>query len=280
MGFFDFAGSTVVHSVGGWAALAGILVVGPRLGRYKDGKANPVPGHNMSLVFLGGLILWLGWFGFNPGSTMALDPDAIARVAVTTNLAAATGTLLATGYAWLRLGKPDFSLTVNGCLGGLVAITAPCAFVSPISAAIIGAIAGVIAVEAVIVFDKLKVDDPVGATAVHLANGVFGTLCVGLFGVEGLGGLPKGGLFTGGGAEQLIIQATGVAAAGGFTFAASYAIWYVLKLAMGVRVSAEHEIGGLDMAELGMEAYPEAGEIEAKGREAAGLPVIAPSPAE
>jgi ammonium transporter, Amt family len=281
MGFFDFAGSTVVHSVGGFAALAGMLVVGPRLGRYKDGKVNPVPGHNMGFVFLGGLILWLGWFGFNPGSTMALDADAIARIALTTNLAAVTGTLLATGYAWIRLGKPDFSLTVNGCLAGLVAITAPCAFVTPISAAIIGAIAGVIAVEAVLVFDKLKVDDPVGATAVHLVNGVFGTICVGLFGVEGLGGLPKSGLFMGGGTEQLLIQVTGVAAAGAFTFATSYVAWYGLKLAMGVRVSAEDEINGLDMSELGMEAYPDAGEIELKGREAAGLARMGePTPAE
>jgi len=128
MGFFDFAGSTVVHSVGGWAALAGAIVIGPRLGRYRKGKVTPVPGHQMGYVFLGGLILWLGWFGFNPGSTMAADAEAIGRIALATNLAAASGILVATFYAWIRLGKPDFSLTVNGCLAGLVAITAPCAF--------------------------------------------------------------------------------------------------------------------------------------------------------
>jgi Amt family ammonium transporter len=281
LGFFDFAGSTVVHSIGGWAALAGILVVGPRLGRYgKDGKATPVPGHNMSLVFLGGLILWLGWFGFNPGSTMAADPDAIARVAVTTNLAAATGALAATLYAWKRLGKPDFTFTVNGCLAGLVGITAPCAFVTPTSAAIIGAIAGVLVIEAVLAFDKVKIDDPVGATSVHLVNGIWGTLAVGLFGVEGLGGLPKAGLFNGGGFAQLWIQFQGVVATGAFVFASSLAVWYVLKLAIGVRVSAEDEQIGLDIAEMGMSAYPDATEIEAKVREELGVssPGITPAP--
>ncbi len=267
MGFFDFAGSTVVHSVGGWAALAGAIVVGPRLGRYRQGKVTAVPGHQMGYVFLGGLILWLGWFGFNPGSTMAADAEAIGRIALTTNLAAAAGTLLSTLYAWIRLGKPDFSLTVNGCLAGLVAITAPCAFVSPAASVLIGSIAGVLVVEAVLLFDKLRVDDPVGATSVHLVNGIFGTLCVGIFGIKGLSGLPNDGLLYGGGFAQLWIQMKGVAAVGAFTFSVSFAVWHVLRLTMGVRVKADDEISGLDQAEIGMEAYPEAGEIETQGRE-------------
>jgi Amt family ammonium transporter len=270
MGFFDFAGSTVVHSVGGWAALAGAIVVGPRLGRYSKHGVTAVPGHQMGYVFLGGLILWLGWFGFNPGSTMAADPEAIGRIALTTNLAAAAGTIVSTLYAWIRLGKPDFSFTVNGCLAGLVAITAPCAFVTPTASVIIGTIAGVIVIEAVLFFDKVRVDDPVGATSVHLVNGVFGTLCVGLFGVKDLSGLPNNGLFNGGGGTQLWIQAKGVLAVGAFTFAVSYAVWYLLKVTMGVRVHAKDEIDGLDQSEIGMEAYPEAGEIEARGREAHG----------
>ncbi|HEY0707945.1 MAG TPA: ammonium transporter [Polyangia bacterium] len=266
-GFFDFAGSTVVHSVGGWAALAGILVVGPRLGRYSKGdKPTPVPGHNMGYVFLGGLILWLGWFGFNPGSTMAADAEAIARISLTTNLAAVAGLLVATFYAWLRLGKPDFSFTVNGCLAGLVAITAPCAFVTPVSAVVIGAVGGLLAIEAVLFFDRVKIDDPVGATSVHLVNGIFGTLAVGLFGVKGLGGLPNDGLFSGGGFTQLFIQLKGVAAVGIFAFVGSLGVWYAVKLAMGVRVTAEDEVNGLDVAEIGMEAYPDASEIEEKVR--------------
>src|SRR5215831_10476322 len=161
-GMRDFSGSTVVHSVGGWAALAGILVLGPRLGRYSPGaKPATVPGHNMGYVFLGGMILWLGWFGFNPGSTMHLDPEAISRIAVTTNLSSCTSTLVATLYAWWRNGKPDFSLTVNGCLAGLVSITAPCAFVTPAASIVIGAVAGVTVTEAVPLFDRLRLDDPV-----------------------------------------------------------------------------------------------------------------------
>lgn len=271
-GMMDFAGSTVVHSVGGWAALAGIIAVGPRLGRYSKGaKPTTVPGHNMAFVFLGGMILWLGWFGFNPGSTMAADPDAISRIALTTNLAACTGTIVATFYAWLRHGKPDFSLTVNGCLAGLVAITAPCAFVTPVSSLVIGAIAGFLVIEAVVMFDKLKIDDPVGATSVHLVNGVFGTICVGLFGVKGLGGLPNDGLFNGGGFAQLGPQLKGVVAVGGFTFLTSLGAWYLIKAVMGVRVKAEDEVEGLDIAEMGMEAYPDAGEIEAKVEKETGM---------
>ena len=179
-GMFDFAGSTVVHSIGGWAALAGVIVLGPRLGKYtKDGKVNPIPGHNMSTATLGALILWLGWFGFNPGSTMAADAGAIARIALTTNTAAAAATLTATLTAWVLLRKPDLSMILNGTLAGLVAVTASCAYISVTSSLIIGLIAGVLVVLAVIMFDKLKLDDPVGALSVHLVNGVFGTLAVG-----------------------------------------------------------------------------------------------------
>jgi ammonium transporter, Amt family len=268
MGFFDFAGSTVVHCVGGWAALAGILVVGPRLGRYgTDGRATPVPGHHMGYVFLGGLILWFGWFGFNPGSTMAVDPEAITRIALVTNLSAASATVMATLYGWVRLGKPDFTFTVNGCLAGLVSITAPCAFITPSSAVSIGAIAGVLVIEAVLLFDRLKVDDPVGATSVHLVNGIFGTLAVGLFGVKGLNGLANEGLLRGGGATQLWIQAKGVLAVGGFTFFASIVAWSLIKAVMGARATPDEEVNGLDLAEIGMEAYPDAREIEEKVRQ-------------
>jgi Amt family ammonium transporter len=178
----DFAGSTVVHMVGGLAGLVGILLLGPRTGKYKkDGTVQPIAGHSMALVFLGGLILWLGWFGFNPGSTMALDANAIAHIAMTTNLACCAAILSSTVLAWIMLGKPDFTMTVNGALAGLVAITAPCNFVSVGSSFIIGLIGGIIVVPAVLFFDKLKIDDPVGALSVHLVNGIWGTLAVGLF---------------------------------------------------------------------------------------------------
>jgi Amt family ammonium transporter len=268
-GMRDFSGSTVVHSLGGWAALAGIIVLGPRLGRYPKGsKPTTVPGHQMGYVFLGGMILWLGWFGFNPGSTMSLDADAIARIAVTTGLSACASTLVATLYAWWRHGKPDFSLTVNGCLAGLVSITAPCAYVTPKSALIIGAIAGVTVIEAVGFFDRLRLDDPVGATSVHLVHGIFGTLCVGLFGVKGLSGLPHDGLLRGGGLAQLAPQLEAVLSVGAFSLASSLLAWSVIKKVMGVRVTAEQEIVGLDIAEMGMEAYPEATVMETRSREA------------
>ena len=264
-GMKDFSGSTVVHSLGGWAALAGIIVLGPRLGRYTKGmKPTTVPGHHMGYVFLGGMILWLGWFGFNPGSTMSLDAEAIARIAVTTNLSSCTSTLVATFYAWWRHGKPDFSLTVNGCLAGLVSITAPCAYVTPASGILIGAIAGVLVIEAVQMFDRLRIDDPVGATSVHLVHGIFGTLCVGLFGVKGYGGLANDGLFRGGGFTQLFAQLEAVVSVGAFSFGSSLLVWYGIKKTMGVRVPVEDEIVGLDIAEMGMEAYPESAEIEAR----------------
>src|SRR3990167_6282554 len=210
-GFLDFAGSTVVHSIGGWAALAGVLVLGPRIGKYnKNGSVNPIPGHNLSLGLIGCFVLWLGWFGFNPGSTMAADVEAISRICVTTNTAAAAAMLSATIIAVLLLGKPDLGMTINGCLAGLVAITAPCAFMSVESAAIIGLIAGVLVVLAVIGFDKVHVDDPVGALSVHLVNGVFGTLCVGLFAESQWTPGQASGLFFGGGLKLLSVQLTGI----------------------------------------------------------------------
>lgn len=258
-GFYDFAGSTVVHSVGGWAALTGAAMLGPRLGKYnKDGKVNPIPGHSMALATLGTFILWLGWFGFNPGSTMAAIPSAIARIAVTTNIAAAAGAFIATMWAWLRLGKPDLSMSLNGCLAGLVAITAPCAFVSPVSAFIIGVVAGVLVVESVLLFDRVGIDDPVGAISVHLVNGIWGTLAVGLFAQRfaDLGDAqPKHGLFIGGSGEQFIVQLTGVVAVGAFVFTASLLAWAIIKALVGLRVAPEEEVQGLDIGEMGMEAY-------------------------
>jgi Amt family ammonium transporter len=258
-GFFDFAGSTQVHSIGGWCALTGILFLGPRLGKYSaDGKVNAIPGHNMTAAFIGCLVLWFGWFGFNPGSTMAADPGVIGDVALTTNLAAAMATLSATATAWMLLGKPDIGMTLNGCLAGLVAITAPCAFVTPAASVIIGLIAGILVVLAVFMFDKLKIDDPVGATSVHLVNGVFGTLCIGLFAhptliARGVG--LKAGLFYGGGMDQLIVQLTGVVATAVYVLVVSSICWAIIKAAMGLRVSPEEERDGLDHGEHGNEAY-------------------------
>jgi Amt family ammonium transporter len=248
-GFQDFAGSTVVHSVGGWAGLAGVLFLGARSGKYRGGKVFPIPGHNMSLATLGALILWLGWFGFNPGSTMAADPGAIASVALNTNLAAAAGCLAATATAWLALGKPDLSMILNGTLAGLVAITAPCAAVGRASSVIIGLIAGVAVVFAVVLFDRVKIDDPVGALSVHLVNGIWGTLAVGLFATEG-------GLLFGGGFDLTFTQIKGILAVGAFAFLASAAFWLLLELSLGIRVSPEEERQGLDTGEHGMEAYP------------------------
>jgi len=258
LGFFDFAGSTVVHSVGGWAALAGVLILGARTGKYRDGKIFPIPGHNMTSATLGALVLWLGWFGFNPGSTMAADPESIARICITTNSAAIAGILTSTAIAWIVLGKPDLSMTINGCLAGLVAITAPCAYVSVGSALVIGAVAGILVVFAVIGFDRLKIDDPVGALAVHLVNGIFGTIALGLFAEDKfIPGTTGNGLFFGGGFTLLLHQLIGAAAVGAFTFTVSYIVWSIIKATMGIRVSEREEIEGLDMGEHGLEAYPD-----------------------
>lgn len=256
--FRDFAGSTVVHSVGGWAALAGVIVLGPRIGKFKDGKVHPIPGHNMTSAALGVLILWLGWFGFNPGSTMAaMDGSAIAHILVNTNMAAATASLSALVTAWVLLKKPDASMVLNGCLAGLVAITAPCAFVTIKSGAMIGLIAGVLVVFAVIMFDKLKLDDPVGALAVHLVNGVFGTLALGLFYnteiAKSVAALDTGLTPM----AQTIQQFKGIVLVGAVVFPLSLIFWYVLKATMGIRVSAEEETEGLDIGEHGNEAYPD-----------------------
>ncbi len=260
LGMFDFAGSTVVHSVGGWSALAGVILLGPRIGKYRaDGSVNPVLGHNMSMATLGGIVLWFGWFGFNPGSTMAVgDGSAIAHVAMTTNTAAAMAVISSTVTSWLMQKKPDLSMIINGALAGLVAITAPCAFVSIGSSAVIGLIAGVLVVFAVFMFDKLKIDDPVGALSVHLVNGVFGTLAVGLFAQDKITGTATGnGLLFGGGAKLLIAQSAGVISVGVFTFTVAFAGWFVIKKIMGLRVSREEEIGGLDLGEHGTKAYPD-----------------------
>jgi len=261
-GFWDFAGSTVVHSVGGWGALMGAALLGPRLGRYQDGASVAMPAHNMSIATLGCLILWLGWFGFNPGSTMAVSPS-IAHIAVTTNLAGAVGGIAATITAWLYLGKPDLSMIINGILAGLVAITASCAFVSMPWSAVIGLIAGVIVVFAVTFFDRIRIDDPVGAISVHLLCGIWGTLAVGLF-AEGPGGAlnlyeadlgPARGFLLGGGFTQLWAQFLGVISVGGMTVLLTTIFWLVLKATLGIRVTPEEEFEGLDISEHGMEAY-------------------------
>jgi Amt family ammonium transporter len=257
--FRDFAGSTVVHSVGGWAALTGALFLGSRLGKYgKDGKVHPMPGHSMTSASLGVLILWLGWFGFNPGSTMAaMNGTAIAHVLVITNLAAAAGALGAMATAWILLGKPDLSMILNGCLAGLVAITAPCAFVTIGSGALIGLVGGVLVVLGVLLFDKLRVDDPVGALAVHLLNGIWGTLALGLFYDDAVA-TNIAALATGlSPAAQTLVQLKGIVAVGAFTVVISSVFWLAIKLTLGLRVSEEEEVEGLDVGEHGISAYPD-----------------------
>jgi ammonium transporter, Amt family len=214
----------------------------------------------MTAATIGCLILWLGWFGFNPGSTMGVDPLAIGEIAVTTNMAAAAATLTATATCWLLLGKPDIGMTLNGCLAGLVAITASCAFVTVEASVIIGAIAGVLVVLSVIGFDRIKIDDPVGATSVHLVCGVFGTICVGLFATPDRiarsgNAEQKAGLFYGGGSEQLIDQLIGIGCTAGYVLVVAFIAWAILKATMGIRVSEAEEIEGLDAGEHGNEAY-------------------------
>ncbi len=259
LGMWDFAGSTVVHSVGGWAALVGAMMLGPRLGKYSSGgKINPIPGHSIALATLGMFVLWFGWFGFNPGSTMAADWSAIGRIAVTTNTAAAAGAVAAAIAAWMLLGKPDLTMILNGSLAGLVAITAPCAFVSVPSSLIIGLIAGVLVVFSVLFFDRVKIDDPVGAISVHLVCGAFGTLAVGLFAQEQFAsGTTGNGLFFGGGFKLLFAQLAGVVGVGAFVALFSWIIWSFLKATVGLRVEPEEEIAGLDVGEHGIMAYPE-----------------------
>jgi len=249
LGFLDFAGSTVVHSVGGWLALAGAIVLGPRLGKFDpNGKPKAIPGHNIPLAALGVFILWFGWFGFNPGSTTAGE-GLIGYIAITTNLSAAAGAIFAMFTAWILMKKPDASMALNGALAGLVAITCPCDGVSPVATTIIGAIAGILVVLSVLFIDRvLKVDDPVGAVSVHGVNGVWGTLSAGLFNMET-------GLFYGGGLKQLGIQALGAGTAFLWAFGIGLALFFAIEKTIGLRVSAEEELKGLDIGEHGMEAY-------------------------
>lgn len=245
LGFIDFAGSTVVHSVGGWAALAGAIVLGPRLGKYaKDGTIRPILGHNMPLAALGVFILWLGWFGFNPGSTTAASRD-IAMIFVNTNLAAAAGAVLAMIVSWMKFGKPEVGMSLNGALAGLVGITAGCANVSPLSAVIIGAVAGVLVVLSVLFFDKIRVDDPVGAVSVHGVNGAWGTLAAGIFNMGGTS------------AKIIGVQALGIGACFAWTFITAFIMFKMIDKVVGLRVSPEEEIEGLDITEHGGSAYPD-----------------------
>ena len=242
--FYDFAGSTLVHSVGGWGALAGVMILGPRLGRYRDGKAMPMPGHSLPLATIGVFLLWLGWFGFNGGSVLSADPALVSLTLVTTCIAAAAGAVGAMVTSWLTQKKPDLSMVLNGVLAGLVGITAGADQMNMNSSIIIGLSSGVIVVLAVGMFDKLKLDDPVGALSVHLVCGIWGTLCVGLFGAKA-------------GMAQLVSQLIGVAAVGAFSFVFAYVLFQIIKAVMGLRVSPEEETEGLDLAEHGNEAYPE-----------------------
>jgi len=245
MGFYDFAGSTLVHSVGGWGALAGVLLLGPRLGKYtKDGKVHAIPGSNMALATIGVFLLWLGWFGFNGGSVLSADPALVSLTLVTTCLAASAGCLAAIFASWAMSGKPDLSMALNGILAGLVGITAGADQMAMGSAILIGAIAGVLVVYAVMFFDRVKIDDPVGAISVHLVCGVWGTLAVGIFGSMA-------------GIEQLWIQCVGIFAYAAFCFPAALAIFAILKATVGIRVSEEEEMEGLDWSEHGMQAYPD-----------------------
>lgn len=257
LNFADFAGSTVVHTVGGSAALIGTLVLGPRIGKYnKDGSANAIEGHSMALASLGTLILWFAWFGFNPGSTLSVgDGSKIAHVAMTTNLAAVAGALSGMFFAWRKFGKPDLTMTMNGALAGLVAITAPCAFVEPLEAIIIGAIAGIVVVLGTIFLDKIHIDDPVGAVPVHMMNGIWGTLALGIFGHKSLG-LARDGLLHGGGFTQLGVQALGVFTVAIFVMSVMFVVFKIIgKLAGGLRVSRDEELKGLDITQHGMESY-------------------------
>jgi Amt family ammonium transporter len=239
----------VVHSVGGWAALSGVLVLGPRLGKYlPNGDARPVPAHNMTAATLGAFLLWVGWFGFNAGSTMAADPDAIARIALNTGMAGAAACVSSTVVAWVLLAKPDLSLILSGTLTGLVAITGGCHTVSISGAVIIGLLAGPLAVYSVLFFDKIKIDDPVGALSVHLVGGIFGTLSVGFFAIGE-------GLFLGGGFARTVTQVIGIATVGAVTFPLTLAAWWMLRAIMGIRVSPEEEFDGLDSGQHGIEAY-------------------------
>jgi len=239
MNFHDFAGSTLVHSVGGWAALAGILLLGPRMGKYVNGQVKAIMGHNMPLLTIGVFLLWLGWFGFNGGSVLSGDPGAVSYVLVTTSMAAAAGIMGSMITTWTVQKKPDLTMVLNGCLAGLVGITAGADVVSVGAAILIGLICGSVAVFSVMIFDRLRLDDPVGATTVHLVCGILGTLFVGIFCPE----------------FSFLIQLLGVLVYGAVCFPAAFLIFLILKKTMGIRVSEEEELKGLDIGEHGMEAY-------------------------
>jgi Amt family ammonium transporter len=263
-GMQDFAGSTVVHYQGALAGLAGALLLGPRIGKFaSDGKANAIPGHNMAYTTLGVLILWFGWFGFNPGSTLSVDFGGIgffAYVALNTNLAAAAGVLGAVMTSWIVVKKPDLSMMLNGAIAALVAITAACAFVAPWAAIVIGFVAGVIVVVGALAVERARIDDPIGAIAAHGMAGVWGTLALGFLTVPELAeNLATGsaGLFYGGGLHQLGVQALGLATVGAFTFGASILILFVMNVTVGIRTEPETETAGLDVSEHGMWGYPE-----------------------
>ena len=263
-GMQDFAGSTVVHYQGALAGLAGAILLGPRLGKYgSDGKPNAIPGHNMAFTTLGVIILWIGWFGFNPGSTLSVDFGGVgffAYVALTTNLAAAAGVLGAVMTSWIVVKKPDLSMMLNGAIGALVAITAACAFVAPWAAIVIGFVSGIIVVVGSLLVERVGIDDPVGALAAHGMSGVWGTLSLGLFAVPKLAEnlqTGQGGLFYGGGLHQLGTQVLGLAAVGAFTFTASFVVLLLFKVTIGIRTHPDDEQMGLDVSEHGMWGYPE-----------------------
>ena len=255
--FIDFAGSSIVHGVGGFAALVGAYMVGPRIGKYVDGKVMPIPGHNLTLATLGVFILWLGWFGFNGGSQLAWGGDdaiGASQVIVSTNIAAAAGALGALFATWIYLGKPNLSHTLNGALAGLVSITAGCGNMTEVGAMVAGLIGGVIVVFSIeFVEKKLKIDDAIGAFSVHGVAGFWGTIVIGLWGVDGATGI---GLFNGGGATQFIAQLTGAVAYMIWAIVTSFIVFAALKYSIGLRVTEEEEIGGLDKSEHGQIAYP------------------------
>lgn len=254
IGFIDFAGSTVVHSVGGWVALAGAIVVGPRIGKYgKDGRPRAIPGHNIPMAALGVFILWFTWFGFNCGSTTVAD-GTIGYIAVNTCLAACAGTLGAIFTIWARTGKPDPSMTLNGCLAGLVGVTAGCFEVSPVGSILIGLMAGILVVVSVLFIDQvLKIDDPVGAISVHGVCGAFGTIMVGFFAAPGYG--SSVGLLYGGGADVLLTQCAGALAVFAWAFCTGFIVFKAVSMLFGMRVSREEELKGLDITEHKTDAY-------------------------
>jgi ammonium transporter, Amt family len=264
-GMQDFAGSTVVHYQGALAALAGALLLGPRIGKFDtDGRANAIPGHNMAYVTLGVLVLWFGWFGFNPGSTLGVvSGDRIgyfAYVALTTNVAAAAGALGGVLTSWLVIKKPDLSMMLNGVIAALVAVTAAAGFVAPWAAIVIGLVAGAVAVLGVLLVERIRIDDPIGAVAVHGMAGVWGTLATGIFAVPALAenlATGTGGLWYTGSFAQLGTQALGLLAVGSFTFSASFGALWLMKRTFGIRVEPEVETAGLDVSEHGMWGYPE-----------------------